>query len=399
MKTASLIAALSLVVSVSAAAFQENRNGFQRFGQHGNGGRQGNNNGRQGNQQNSNNGNDRLQNTNTGSTTSAAASTSTAAASASTSNSTSTGSASNATSTAASASGSGGNEQTSLTLDPAVIASGFAQNGQENATVGQVASLTSTNNFINFCLTGLPNVPLTNGQQITSGSCNPAPMGLIPSNDNMPSAKFAFPPNGGQVVENTAFTITMNINNLASGNFVNAELNYFAAPQQLNSAGQILGHSHVVVETLTSATQTTPTNPKNFAFFKGLNAAAVNGQLTADVSAGLPAGSYKLSSINTAANHQPVLVPVAQHGSLDDAIYFTVVPSGAAASSSASNAGGNSTVSAAAVASTSASAAAVSASASASASQAGGKSVASAAPVATSQNKKQGKRFHSRALN
>jgi hypothetical protein len=140
-------------------------------------------------------------------------------------------------------------------------------------------------------------------------------MGIIPSNDNMPSAKFTFPPNGGQVVKNTVFTIAMNINNLASRQFVNADLNYFAAPQQLNSAGQILGHSHVVVETLTSATQTTPTNPKNFAFFKGLNAAAVNRQLTADVTACLPAGSYKLSSINTAANHQPILVPVAQHGS------------------------------------------------------------------------------------
>ena len=65
MKTAMLIAALSLVVSVSAAAFQENYgSGFQRFGHHGN-------HSRQGNQQNSNNGqqnNDRLENTNTGST-------------------------------------------------------------------------------------------------------------------------------------------------------------------------------------------------------------------------------------------------------------------------------------------------------------------------------------------
>lgn len=31
-----------------------------------------------------------------------------------------------------------------------------------------------------------------------------------------------------------------------------------------------------------------------------------------------------MSSINAASNHQPVLIGVAQHGSLDDAVYFTV---------------------------------------------------------------------------
>lgn len=51
---------------------------------------------------------------------------------------------------------------------------------------------------------------------------------------------------------------------------------------------------------------------------RGLNAAAVNGLLTANVSLGLPAGAYRLSSINTAANHQPALAAVAQHGAIDD---------------------------------------------------------------------------------
>ena len=111
---------------------------------------------------------------------------------------------------------------------------------------------------------------------------------------------------------------------MQTGNFVNAEQNYFAAPQQLNAAGQVIGHSHVVVELLSSSTQTTPTNPTKFAFFKGLNAAAVNGILTANVTNGLPAGSYKVSTINTAANHQPILVPIAQHGSLDDVVYVSL---------------------------------------------------------------------------
>jgi hypothetical protein len=127
---------------------------------------------------------------------------------------------------------------------------------------------------------------------------------------------------------------------MQTGFFVNAQANYFAAPQQVNAQGQIQGHSHVVVELLSSLDQTTTTDPTKFAFFKGLNDAAQNGILTAAVTAGLPAGAYKLSSINSAANHQPVLVPVAQHGSLDDAIYFTVTDDGAAAANSTTPAGG-----------------------------------------------------------
>ncbi|PPQ83413.1 hypothetical protein CVT26_004367 [Gymnopilus dilepis] len=219
--------------------------------------------------------------------------------------------------------------QSSLTLDPRVIATGFENNGQDVPEVGQVASLTSSNNFINFCLT-VPNLPITNGKQITTGSCNPAPIGVIPSTDNMPSAKFAFPQNFGTVKANQSFTIQMNIQNLETGHFVNAQENYFSAPQQLNAQGQIQGHSHVVIEQLNSLTDTTPTDHKKFAFFKGLNAAAVSGQLTASVDNGLAPGVYRLASINTAANHQPAIVPVAQHGSLDDAIYFTVTEDGKA---------------------------------------------------------------------
>lgn len=117
----------------------------------------------------------------------------------------------------------------------------------------------------------------------------------------------------------------MAIQGMQTGFFVNADENYFAAPQQVNQQGQIQGHSHVVVETLDAIDQTTPLDPNKFAFFKGLNDAAQNGQLTADVDKGLPAGVYKLSSINTAANHQPVLVPIAQHGSLDDAVYVSSI--------------------------------------------------------------------------
>lgn len=210
-----------------------------------------------------------------------------------------------------------------LALNPAVIATGFEQNGQENQTeAGQVPSLTSSNNFINFCLT-VPNLPLTNGQQIKTGSCNPAPMGIIAATTNMPSAKFQNPVNGQNLQPNTAFNIDMAINNLETGNFVNADSNYYSAPQQVNSAGDIIGHTHFTVTAVSSFTDTTPKDPNTFAFFKGVNGAAVNGVVSEPVTAGLPAGTYRLCSINTDANHAPCLVAVAQHGTLDDCVYVS----------------------------------------------------------------------------
>ncbi|KAF5361470.1 hypothetical protein D9758_006240 [Tetrapyrgos nigripes] len=241
--------------------------------------------------------------------------------------------------------GTNGDPQKSLTLDPKVIASGFAKDGQQTPAAGQAASITSTNNFINYCLT-VPNLPITNGKQIQTGSCNPAPIGAIPSVDNMPSAKFVSPANGATISAGKSFTISMAIKNMQTGNFVNAQENYFAAPQQLSAQGQIIGHSHIVIEKLNSLGDTQPLNPKQFAFFQGLNAAAKNGVLTADVTdgkpkfralmilkltdfcLGLPAGPYRMCSINSSSNHQPVIVPVAQHGSLDDCVYFTATNGG-----------------------------------------------------------------------
>ena len=51
---------------------------------------------------------------------------------------------------------------------------------------------------------------------------------------------------------------------------------------------------------------------------------AVDGVLSGNVADGLPAGFYRMASYNTAANSQPALVAIAQHGSLDDMVYFTV---------------------------------------------------------------------------
>ncbi|RDX51523.1 hypothetical protein OH76DRAFT_1417247 [Lentinus brumalis] len=245
----------------------------------------------------------------------------------------------------AAANANGGDAQTSLTLVSSVIATGFADDGQDQPTAGQVASLTSTNNFINFCAT-LPNLPITNGKQVTTGSCNPAPMGVIAAQTNMPSSKFVFPKNGATIPANQDFTIQMAISHLNTGFFTNPNANYFAAPQTVDAAGDITGHSHVTVDPLTSLDQTTPTDPTKFVFFKGLNDKAANGILSAPVAGGLPAGVYRLASINSAANHQPALVAVAQHGALDDIVYFTVTDSGAAAPPAGGNNASNSTAAA-----------------------------------------------------
>ncbi|KAJ7597597.1 hypothetical protein C8J56DRAFT_920478 [Mycena floridula] len=225
--------------------------------------------------------------------------------------------------------------QTSLTLDPRVVSKGFANDGQDVPNPGQVASRTSVNNFINDCLL-TPDLPLTNGQQITTGSCNNAPIGVIPSLEFMPSAKFSFPTNGGTVTALQTFTIQLNVRNIELGNFVNAKENYFAAPQQVNNQGQIIGHTHITIDPLPSLDSQIPTDPLNFAYFRGVNDAAVGGSVSVTLDKGLPAGAYRLCTINSSANHQPVIVPVAQHGSLDDCVYFIATAGSVDASATAS---------------------------------------------------------------
>ncbi|PSR79447.1 hypothetical protein PHLCEN_2v7034 [Hermanssonia centrifuga] len=199
----------------------------------------------------------------------------------------------------------------------------------------------------------------------------------------MPASKFVFPTNGAVLQEKQPFTIQMAITNVETGHFVNAEQNYLAAPQQVTTSGNVVGHSHVVIDFLDSLNQTTPTNPSRFAFFKGLNDAAENGVLSTPVSDGLPAGVYRISSINAAANHQPILVAVAQHGSLDDQVYFTVAANGTTAEQSVDFGGSDATQGVPPPASTAAAAAASSVAAAAPA-KASVAAKASAAPAKAS---------------
>lgn len=210
-------------------------------------------------------------------------------------------------------------------MDEGIICSNFEQDGLANGTPGQTASLTSSNNFINFCLT--VDKPITNGQQIKGGSCNPTPMGVIAPSTNMPSSKFVHPKNLGAIKANATFEIKLSVKHLETGHFVNPDLNYLGAPQQLNSRNDIIGHTHFVIEELPSITSTAVSDPTTFAFFKGVNAVAdAEGRVAVNVTDGLPEGTYKLSSINTSSNHSPVVVAVAQHGCLDDQVYVSRNP-------------------------------------------------------------------------
>jgi len=207
----------------------------------------------------------------------------------------------------------------SLTLLANLVNKNAAQNGLNASNPQQVASLTSTNNFINFC----EGKTLTNGLQVKEGSCNGIVMGDIPSSSKMIGAKFAFPKNFDVVKAFQDFTVKLQINNLETGSFTNPNTNYYGAPQQLNSNGVIVGHTHIVINKISSFQDTTPADATTFAFFKGVDPPANNGISSVVVTGGLAAGSYRLCSINTAANHQPVLMPVAQHNSNDDCVYFT----------------------------------------------------------------------------
>lgn len=99
-----------------------------------------------------------------------------------------------------------------------------------------------------------------------------------------------------------------------------------AAPAQVNDKGHLIGHSHIVIQQISSLNSTDVPDPREFAFFQGLNDAAENSILSANVTGGLPSGHYRMGSITTAANHQPALVAIAQHGMVDDIVYFTVQP-------------------------------------------------------------------------
>jgi len=164
---------------------------------------------------------------------------------------------------------------------------------------------------------------LFNGTQNPNGECVTTVMGEIPSKNKMVSTVIRFPKNNEVIKENTPFTIRTKTINLQAGFFDDPATQYYIFPQTLNDDGIIQGHSHVTVQKIDDENE--PPNPEIFAFFKGLNDPADgNGELTTLVEKGLPAGSYRLCTMVSSFAHQPTLMPVAQRGSQDDCVRFTV---------------------------------------------------------------------------
>ena len=177
-------------------------------------------------------------------------------------------------------------------------------------------------NFINYCA----GKQLTNGRQVQSGSCNGIPMGQLPSTSNMISSIIIAPQVGQTIPANTTYNITVQTRNLRAGYLVNPTTNYYTAPQELDEKGRIIGHCHVVVDRIGDLHSTTPPNPTEFAFFKGIDDAGDgNGLLQTQLDGGLPSGAYRICTMISARNHQPVTMPVAQRGAQDDCTKFIVI--------------------------------------------------------------------------
>ncbi|KAK0713853.1 hypothetical protein B0T26DRAFT_678134 [Lasiosphaeria miniovina] len=229
------------------------------------------------------------------------------------------------------------NDAGGTTLDPAVVQAGSGVDGLNSLGVdaGQTASLTSNNNFINFC----KGKTLTNGFQNTAGSCNGIVMGQIPAKSNMVTCVITNPQNGASVESGQTFNITVQVLNLNPGSFTNAAATYYAAPQVVNPNGNVEGHTHVTVQdTGSNLNPTQPMDPTVFAFFKGINDKGNGaGTLSAVVTGGLPAGNYRVCTLTSASNHQPVVMPVAQRGAQDDCVRFTVTGNGKTVNDAASD--------------------------------------------------------------
>jgi len=166
-------------------------------------------------------------------------------------------------------------------------------------------------------------------------------MGDIPAKTNMVSSIITFPQTGSIISSDKDFTITVQMNNIVAGSFTNAETTYYAAPQFLQD-GSVVGHTHITVQNLgKNLNPTAAPDATQFAFFKGINDAGNGkGLLSATVTGGLPAGNYRVCTMASASNHQPVLMPVAQRGTPDDCTKFVVSGTGTTINAAANNGAG-----------------------------------------------------------
>ncbi|KAJ3064343.1 hypothetical protein HK102_008230, partial [Quaeritorhiza haematococci] len=180
-----------------------------------------------------------------------------------------------------------------------------------------------------FCQAQFPNLALADGSQNRNGACSLTVQGAIPSFNNMVSTIIVSPANGAQIPINQDFEIVVRTLNMELGVFDNPQTAYYQTPQTLNNQGIIRGHQHVVIQSMgNNANPNEPLDPRNFEFFRGLDFEPSGGNtLTLTVPAGTvrTRGFARLSTLTGTAGHQPVIMPVAQRGSQDDAIRIEFV--------------------------------------------------------------------------
>jgi transcription initiation factor TFIID subunit 15 len=166
-------------------------------------------------------------------------------------------------------------------------------------------------------------------------------MGDIPASSNMVSATFLSPQDGDVVKPLEKMIFSVKINNLQAGTFTNPDNTYYAAPQSLQG-GKVVGHTHITVQDIGEIKNKNVPDAETFAFFKGINDAGDGqGTLSAELAKGLPEGVYRVCSMTSSSNHQPVLMPVAQRGAQDDCVRFTVSNAGNAGNAGGNNGGNN----------------------------------------------------------
>ena len=151
-------------------------------------------------------------------------------------------------------------------------------------------------------------------------------MGDIPAQTKMVSPIIISPKPGEKLPANKAITVQVQVANLNPGKFTLPYGTYYTAPQQVDSDGQVMGHVHVTVQSMgISMTPAQPLDASTFVYFKGINDVGNGrGLLSTTIPEGLPTGFYRVCTMNSAQNHQPVLMPVAQRGAQDDCTKFSV---------------------------------------------------------------------------
>lgn len=64
----------------------------------------------------------------------------------------------------------------------------------------------------------------------------------------MPSSLITFPEHNQDIAADTTFQVAITQAGMDLGSFTNAEQTYYSAPTFLNSAGLIIGHTHVTIQ-------------------------------------------------------------------------------------------------------------------------------------------------------